>query len=148
MRPFSLLSAFFFFFCSAQPFADAATLNEYVRLEVHPTSTIIRPGTSAVVEFRLVPVEGIHVNVDPPVKFSLDSAAGISLDGEPVMTTDSSTGYLSTRVPVHQRIMLGKQVAPGRISVKGTLTYFFCSDSEGWCNRRKEPVEFTILVKP
>jgi hypothetical protein len=148
MQRLRLYTSFLFLLASHLAFAGGSPSNDYVRLEVQPPSTALRPGSSAVVELLFTPVDGIHVNIDPPVQFALDSTTALTLTGKPAMTKDTDTGYLSTTTPVKQTIVLGKNIPAGRLSVKGTVTYFFCSESEGWCNRQKQPVEFTIFVKP
>lgn len=137
-------------FLLASPWALAGGLssNDYVRLEVRPVSATMHPGASGAVELLFFPADGIHVNVNPPVVFSLDSGTAVILKGKPVMKTDPNTGYLSAATPVKQEIMVGKNAPGGQLTVKGTVAYFFCSDSEGWCNRQRDPVEFTIVVRP
>lgn len=123
--------------------------NEHVKLKVRAASSSVRPGGTFNVELRFLPAEGIHVNADPPVEFSLDPReTSLRLKGTPLMATDKGTGYLATGEPVRQKIILGPRAAQGQRTVKGTVIYFYCSDSEGWCNRQKQPVEFTIMVKP
>jgi hypothetical protein len=122
--------------------------NECVRVEVQPVPAALHPGASWEVEIRFFPADGIHINTDPPVQFTLDSMGVVSIHGKPLMIKDSKSGYLSTADPVKQSIEIRKNASPGKLTVKGTITYFFCSDTEGWCNRQKEHVEFTILVKP
>jgi YHS domain-containing protein len=148
MQELCLYTPILFLLASQLAFAGGLLSNDYVRLVVQPPSTAVRPGSSAVVELHFTPVDGIHINIDPPVQFALDSATAITLTGKPAMTKDPDTGYLSTTTPVRQTIVLGKNTRAGKLSVKGTVTYFFCSESEGWCNRQKQPVEFTIFVKP
>lgn len=149
MHALRLLSAIFLLIGPVRVLAGASSPNEYVRLEVRPASTTMHPGANGILEFRFFPTDGIHVNVDPPVVFSLDSGVvAVVVKGKPVMTTDAKTGFLSTMTPVTQEIVVGTRAATGPLTVKGTVTYFFCSDSEGWCNRQKEPVEFMIMVKP
>lgn len=130
--------------------ANAGVLspNDYVRLEVRSVPGTMRPGSNGIIELRFLPAHGIHINIDPPVSFSLDSTDGLNLKGKTVMTADSGTGYLLTSVPVTQAVTLDREIAPGRRTMRGTVTYFYCSDAEGWCNRQKEPAEFTILVIP
>lgn len=127
--------------------ADGPTSNDYVKLEVRPASAV-RPGTGGIIEFHLLPAEGIHVNADPPLAFLLDSASSLTLDGKPLIPKDTITGYLSTTEPVRQAVLLDRKAKPGVLTVKGTVTFFYCSESEGWCNKQREPVEFTIIVKP
>ncbi len=148
MHALKLVPAILLFVASAKAFGGVNSHNEYVRLEVRSTFAEIRPGASGVIEFRFYPADGIHVNIEPPVEFAPDSAAPVILRGKPVMTMDARTGYLSTTVPVTQQVALGQNVVEGPFTVKGTVTFYFCSDAEGWCNRQKQPVEFTIVVKP
>jgi hypothetical protein len=148
MRWSRFLIAVLLLFALAEADAGDFSSNEYVRLEVRPVPGKMRPGSSGHIELRFLPSPGIHVNADPPVAFSLDSAGAAVLKGKPVITKDSTTGYLSTTVPVRQEMALPRKTAPGQLTVRGTVTYYYCSDDEGWCNREKEPVEFTIAVVP
>jgi hypothetical protein len=148
MRAPNLLLVILLLAGSAKFLVGGSTLSEFVRLEVSPATLTMQPGGRGVIELLFYPVDGIHVNADPPVRFSLDSAAGVTLQGKPVLTADAKTGYLSISAPVKQTLVLGNKTGPGKLKVKGTVTYFYCSDSEGWCNRQQQPVEFTILVKP
>ena len=148
MRAMRLLPAIFLLVGFAKLPAGTSTPNEYVRLEVRPAMQSLRPGASGVIEFYFAPVDGIHINADPPVQFILDPGTALTLQGKTVVTTDAKTGYLSAGTPVKQAVTLGEGTRPGELKVRGTLVYFFCSDSEGWCNRQKEPVEFILLVKP
>lgn len=148
MHKLKFLTVTLFLLGSLQVCDGGALPDEYVTLEVRPVPSTMHPGSSGIIEFHFQPADGIHVNTDPPISFSLDSTGAVKLKGKPAMVADTGTGYLSTTAPVKQTIMLGKQVARGPITVKGMLTYFFCSDSEGWCNRHKETVEFTIMVEP
>ncbi len=146
MRALRLLPAILLLLGPANVLAGDSSSNEYVRLDARPASATMRAGTSGLIELRFFPADGIHINVDPPVEFLLDSAAALTLKGRPAMTTDSRTGYLSAAVPVKQKVTLPGDLRPGPLPVRGTVTYFFCSDREGWCNRQKQPVEFTIMV--
>jgi len=148
MHRLNFHTAIFLLLVSPAALAGDPSPNDYVRLEVRPAPATMRPGSSGVIELHFFPAGGIHVNADPTVQFSLDSASALQLTGKPAMTTDTSTGYLSAAVPVKQNVALRKPTAPGSLTVKGTVTYFYCSDSEGWCNRQKQPVEFTIVVTP
>ena len=143
-----LHTAVFLLFASTAIIAGGTSSNDYVKVDVRPPSTALKPGGSGEVEFRFIPVDGIHINVDPPVTFTLDTMTVVSLKEKPVMTKDAKTGYLSTSSPVRQTVVLARNAAPGTFTVKGTVSYFFCSETEGWCNRQKQPVEFTIVVKP
>ncbi len=115
MRVLRFYMAVLFLSGSLEAGTTGATPTDHVRLEVRPPSTSMRPGASGAVEFHFFPARGIHVNADPPVQFSLDSAVTVNLFGTPVMTTDPATGYLSTAVPVTQEITL-----PGTAALAGS----------------------------
>ena len=40
-----------------------------------------------------------------------------------------------------------KGVGPGSSGISGTLTYYYCSDSEGWCRREKKQFTVAVTVK-
>jgi hypothetical protein len=127
--------------------AEDPSANEHVKLEVRPSARVMRSGTGGEIQLHFSPADGIHVNADPPIVLSLDSAAGVRLKGKPIMTMDGKTGYLSTEAPVRQKFTLLRGVKRGPLNIKATVIFMYCSDSEGWCNRGKQPVEFTITVR-
>ena len=91
------------------------------------------------------PVEGIHINLQPALSFSLDSASLATLSGG--LALPKGGPYLNTSAPVMQRFTISGKARPGRLMLKGTLTYFYCSDKEGWCSRFKQPVEIALTVR-
>ena len=48
---------------------------------------------------------------------------------------------------VKQQFQLSPGAPHGPVTLKGTLTYYFCSDKEGWCSKYKQPVEIALTVR-
>ncbi|MBI1808057.1 MAG: hypothetical protein HYR76_13540, partial [Ignavibacteria bacterium] len=74
----------------------------------------------------------------------------VTLSGKPElvgMKVDTSE-YLDASKPIKQSFTLAKSTKAGSLSFKGTLTYFFCSDADGWCSRFKQPIDVTVTVAP
>jgi hypothetical protein len=117
-----------------QNVAIAATLSR---------DTVAR-GAGAEVVFTVRPKKGFHVNAVPPLGVAFDSTARATKGGKIVIPTDTSTGYLKPSLPVRQPFTLAAAAPKGRTQLKGVLTYYYCSDAEGWC--RKETLRFSIPI--
>jgi hypothetical protein len=100
----------------------------------------LAPGAGAELLFTFRPKKGFHVNAVPPMAVAFDSAAPAKDGGRIVIPSDTSTGYLQSSLPVRQPFTLRASAAKGRSELKGVLTYYYCSDAEGWC--RKENLRF------
>ena len=123
---------------SALP-ADTLAANSYVHVVVAPPARAT-PGDTSDIVFRLMPEPGIHVNAEPAVSFTADTAAGVTVSGSLEQTKDDATGFLAVQAPLRQRIAFSRTAAGTPVFLKGTLTFFFCSDEEEWCMRAKQPV--------
>ena len=148
MRSFEFLTVLLLACAFLQAPTVGAAPNDSVKLEVVPVPGTMHPGTRGIIELRFSPADGIHINTTPAMAFSLDTGATVRLSGNPIVTADSTTGYLVASTPVRQHITVPPDLRPGQHTVRGTVIFYYCSDNEGWCNRQKEPVEFTIFVKP
>ena len=120
--------------------------NQYVVFGVIAKPASLRAGRKCQLLISLKPVKGIHVNLKPPMEFKFDSSETISSVGQLEIPTSGRTGYLDPSKPVKQTFMLSEKLKPGEAVVHGMLTYFYCSDAEGWCSKFKQPVEITIAV--
>ena len=131
---------------NAEPVASSP--NPPVIATVRIPNQPLAGGQTGEMVIALRPAEGFHINAEPPVRVSLDSAATVSLVGEPLQIVAETTGYLDPEAEVKQRFRVTKNAAAGTHRLKITITYFYCSDSEGWCRPFRHPVELTLLVKP
>ncbi len=133
--------------CSAfAPGDDAQTSNPDVKVWAHLSRQTYKPGETGEITITLSPAEGYHINANPAVEIALDKSAAVILKGEPSQVIDRANGYLSSRSPVRQTFYVPSSTAAGSHLVKGTVTYFYCSDSEGWCRRYRQPVSFTFTL--
>ena len=116
----------------------------HVGVAVTSSRDTLAPGAAAEIRIAFSPKKGYHVNAVPPMAVKLDTAAPARLTGSIVIPSDTATGYLKSSLPVRQPFTLAKSAAAGRAALKGVLTYYYCSDAEGWC--RKENLPFTLPV--
>lgn len=121
------------------------TGNKSVTLTVTLKDTLVAPGATGEIAIQFQPVEGIHINLQPALDFKLDTASRAALTGTLVLPKGAP--YLNTSAPVLQRFQVPKDAKPGPLALKGTLTYFYCSDKDGWCSKYKQPLEFALTVR-
>ena len=121
--------------------------SHFVKVDVSLADSVLRPGDRGRVLVSFTPVDGIHINVDPPVTLTIRKNSLLSLQGNPDMTTDKVTGFLSTETPVGQLFSISHKATPGPHTITGTITYYFCSDTEGWCRKQSQAVTLTLNIK-
>jgi hypothetical protein len=121
------------------------TGNKSVTVEVSLSDSLVLPGDTVTVAMRFRPVEGIHINLQPPLDFKRDTSSSAALAGTLVLPKGEP--YLNTNSPVVQRFVVPRGAKPGHLALKGMLTYFYCSDKEGWCSKYKQPVELSVTVR-
>jgi hypothetical protein len=122
---------------------------------VSVTATYVPPahGAEATVAVQIVPGDpAIHVNEDPAPRLALDAQQQVLSDKpRPAASPGARKApagegrYLDPAVPVAFPVLLRSGVAAGEHAVKGTVTYFYCSKSEGWC--RKGQADVTVSVR-
>ena len=69
---------------------------------------------------------------------ALDDRLGRPADGE--------AKYLDTTVPRPFPVLLKAGAPAGTHAVKASVTYFYCSKSEGWCRKGTSDVAFDVRV--
>ncbi|MFN3134205.1 MAG: hypothetical protein ACK44H_01395 [Candidatus Kryptonium sp.] len=93
-------------------------------------------------EFILVvtlkPADGIYINSEPEPKVKFNDSLVEALE---VKFDKTEKNYIDTRKPIIVKLKSKTKVLK---SLKGELTYFYCSNSEGWCSKFVEKFE----VKP
>jgi hypothetical protein len=144
MKPFIVLLIIAFNFTLCYSGTNRFTDNKYVTVEVVVKEKNIKPGSSSDLHISLKPVSGIHINLKPAIELKLDSASVVSIIDKPSIPKGKE--YLDTSTPVTQRLSIPNNLKPGEISVKGTLTYYYCSDKDGWCSKFKQPFTVTLNV--
>ncbi len=121
-----------------------------IQLEASLASTTLHPGDSTDIILKFDPSEDIHLNAEPAVRVEFDSASILEPIGALRQEIDTEAGTVKTSEPLRQRVALSRKAGPGRHSVRGTVTYFFCSGTEGWCRRKAQWVQLqvTALARP
>lgn len=119
--------------------------NKYVHVYTSVKPATIKAGGNAEILFTFATQEGIHINLDPPIEVELDKK--FATLGKLDVPKAKGIEYLNLKKPVKQSFTLNKKLKPGKHLLKGTLTYFYCSDEEGWCSRFQQAIQLNIVVE-
>lgn len=101
---------------------------------------------------RFMPLDpAVHVNAEPTPRLALDGLPRVldeSTRPAPAATREAFPNgrYLDTRVGLRFPAKLRPGAARGQHTVLATLTYFYCSTTEGWCRRAQDQVEVSVSV--
>jgi hypothetical protein len=94
----------------------------------------------------------VAVNQEPPPRLALDPAQTVlSLrpvpSAKPRAQDPEAAHYLEPAIPYGFPVDVKPGTAPGEHAVKGTVTYFYCSRTAGWCRKGSAPVEVSVTVR-
>ena len=144
----SIITFALLLFISFSPGTDKSkpVQNKDVQFKSTVVEKTLRPGATGTLQITLTPSKGIHVNVEPAMSLQIDSTGAVTQVDKPAIVKDEKKGTLDASKPVTVKFTLAKTVKPGPLTLKGSFTYFYCSDAEGWCNRFKQPVEVKVTV--
>jgi len=122
---------------------------------VKVTASYLAPasGTEAAVVVQLTPVDPhVRVNEDPAPRLKLDAAQQV-LEEKAVprrapapAPAPGEARYLDPILPVSFPVKVNARAARGEHTVKATVTYFYCSKSEGWCRKGSEDVDVPVRI--
>jgi hypothetical protein len=86
----------------------------------------------------------VHINTTPAPRLRLDAAQKLLADRAGAKPSVGTEKYVDTTFPIVFPVAV---LAPvhGEQTVKGSLTYYYCSGREGWC--RKGTADLEIPVK-
>jgi hypothetical protein len=126
----------------------APKTNDNVVFVASAKTTTASAGGSVTVKFSLLPKDGFHINIEnnPAMIVKIDSPLVASADGDPKITKRPKTVFLDDSKPVLQKLKLSNELKPGPVTIRGTLTYFYCSDKEGWCSKFTQPFEVEVKI--
>jgi hypothetical protein len=125
---------------------DKPQTNEFVSVKVAVQKKVLKAGSTGELIVSFKPKGGIHINVDPPVTIKLDSSETVTSTGKTFVPAPTKEKYLDITKPVKQQFTIAKTTQPGKITLKGIISYFYCSGSDGWCSRFKQPFEIPLAV--
>ena len=86
----------------------------------------------------------VHINTTPAPRLKLDLAQKLLADKAGAKPAVGAEKYVDTTFPVVFPVTVLAPVQ-GEQTVKGSLTYYYCSRREGWC--RKGTADLEIPVK-
>jgi hypothetical protein len=97
----------------------------------------------------------VRVNQEPAPRLKLDPEQGILSyrpPARPVPTPgpdfDPQTArYLEPAIPYAFPVSIKPGAARGEHRVKGSVTYFYCSKSAGWCRKGSAEVDVPVTVR-
>ncbi len=118
---------------------------EYVQVQYSINPDTLKPASEAKLYINFLPQNGILINVDPPIELQIDKKIGTLHKLE--LPKSKNGKYLDHNKPVIQTIKLNKNLKPGKFKLNGNLTYFYCSEKEGWCSKAQQKIEINIIIK-
>jgi hypothetical protein len=119
-------------------------VNEHVKYSAETKKKSLKPGEAGEILISLKPVKGIHINLTPPISVRFDTVSGVRQNG--VLTIPAHNKFLDDSKKIVVPFLLPATMRPGVTAIKAELTYYYCSDAEGWCSRFKQPVEIPLNV--
>ena len=125
---------------------DKPRTNEYVTVKFALQQNKLKPGTMGELVISFKPRDGIHINLDPPISIKFDTSDAITSIEKPILPAPTKEKYFDTARPIKQRFTVSKKIKPGIMTLKGTLSYFYCSGTDGWCSRFKQPFEISVTI--
>jgi len=129
---------------SATAFGEKPEVNASVRCEVSMRQKSLKAGAMGQILVSLQPKKGIHINLDQPIQIKMDSAEVIASVGKPEIPM-VDTLYDASK-PIRLPVTISKNAKPGKFTLRGTVIYFYCSETEGWCSRFKQPIDVQCTV--
>ena len=108
------------------------------------------PGAVAVAVLSADP--DVRINQEPAPRLKLDPGQNVLVDRQPAAAARKAESagepkYLDTTLPVNFPVSLNPKAPKGEQMVKGTVTYFYCSKTEGWCRKGTADVEIPVSVR-
>lgn len=107
-------------------------------------------GGEATIAVHLSPLDpNVRVNEDPPPRLKLDQGQQVLAEKPVARKPRPGKGparYLDPAVPVAFPVTVTARAARGEHVVKGAVTYFYCSKSEGWCRKGTADIEVPVRV--
>ncbi len=133
------------YLCSA-PLPSSVEEFTGVKCDIHLTTSTLKPGAKGEIVISFAPEEGMHINTDPAIEFEFEKDTLVHFTDVTSMPKVVKTGYLDTKRPIKYSFTLDKNIKKGKHTLNGSVRYFFCSDTEGWCNRSSQPIQLTYTV--
>jgi hypothetical protein len=96
----------------------------------------------------------IRIDQQPAPRLSLGSPSVLVDRQAPVRATVNTpvlepdfARYLDPAVPLRFAVAPDSKAPKGTHTVSGTINFAYCSKSQGWCKRGKEPLELSVTIR-
>ena len=122
-------------------------------VDVSATFVPAGKGTQPAISVVLQPRDpAVHVNEAPGPRLKLDPAQAVLVDKQGpapkgVVYDPATAKYLDPAIPVMFPVAVAPGAGKGVQGVKASVTYFYCSKTEGWCRKGTTEVEVPVTVK-
>jgi hypothetical protein len=138
----------------AQGLANGNIINDYIQISVKVEKDSLKAGAQGRLLFSLKPKTGFHVNVEPPILLDLADNKNFTVltkkfaPDRTVKQLTTKDGYkiFNASSPVAFDFKIAKSAKPGKHVLQAKLTYYYCSDAEGWCSFTTETFPVTITI--
>lgn len=140
----------------SRPSVALAQETEEVKISASAKKDTVRAGRETVLVFKMQPAEGFHINAEPPIKLALIDTKDFTLAAEKfaptanAKTLTTADGYKifdpKYTQPVTFIVKVVKGLKPGKYPVKTKLTYYYCSDKDGFCSFKNQEFIFNLVI--
>jgi hypothetical protein len=111
-------------------------------------------GENGAIAVRLVPTtEGVHVNDTPAPRLRLDADQKVLVDRQKpekksveVPADPALALFLDPEIPVRFPVSLAAGAPSGEQLVSARVTYFYCSQTQGWCRKSTDDIRVAVDV--
>lgn len=141
----SFITAILLLWAAASPGTGAAAQDAHVTIALKAPAAITA-GSSGTIQILFRPKKGIHINADPAIEVAPEANPVIA-SVTAITPSKNSKGYVDASKPVKASASVAASAPKGVHTVKMKVTYFLCSDAEGWCNRGEQTVDMRVTVK-
>jgi hypothetical protein len=125
---------------------DSTATNVSVRCDIALSADQWKSGAHGALNIRLTPIDGVHINIDPPIELEMKNVRWLKFPGTLIVPVSNDSVHFDAGQPIIRDFVLDPKTPPGDITLHGTLSYFFCSDEKGWCNHFEQPINVVIRV--
>ena len=108
----------------------------------------IAAGAEGRLQIGLIVREGFKVAKRPAPKLQLspNTQFSVAVGGFSESAASKDADYFGGFKPLELKILPAKMTEPGKYSLEGKLTYFYCSERDKYCSRSVETVTIPIEV--
>jgi len=103
--------------------------------------------SSGVVNINITIKDGFKIPKRPSPKLQIDPTGTFEVTGDTSFTEEGQgkdPEYFHAFKPLSLQLAAAKTTQPGRYTLSGKFTYFYCSESEKYCSRSVEKISIPI----